>query len=267
MAKRKPNRKRKVSKTQPKRKKINFINNKLRQFSEFFGKESSEYKEIEKIIITQVGIAPNTIAFKEIFPSRSPLQLTDSFEGMVEDEFLNELHKRFKEVVIYKKIGELYGSDILNMYNSGKSTSNKVKDFDYNFFRKNMKMIRNYVSAKSILSTLTDAISDLPNYYSALDNMDATTQTILRSKFQKYGLSYDVRTGKRDEDLARELMENISKYYEERLNLGTMIKNSERIVHEDNIFEQNVQHKPVRFKIIDDDDSPNWGSARKKIKK
>lgn len=253
------------------KRKVSTINRKLREFGETFGYMSKEYRDLSNLVLTHLGVSPKNPLFSDYFSS-SPLQILPSYverysiTGENKDPTdIYEISESLKTTTVFKKVKDKYSKEILQLYND--NHKDKKEKFTEEFFKKNKKYIISYVKKSNILSTLTSLIENLPNYYAALDDMDSTTQATLRKRFSDYGDSY--KDGKRDDTIAQEIIKQIDDYFDVRKQTGDLIKKAEKIVEEDDIIEQNLQHNPVKFGYPiedDEDDNPDWGSAVRKLR-
>lgn len=215
------------------KRKTKFIDKRLSEFGSTFGYYSKEYQDLESTVLTNLG-ALSPRAFK----SKKPLQITEvvvsyaTQAGVTSSASVDVIHKAFRGKTVFKKLKEKYGADILRAYNANKSTNNKQREFTSSFVSRNKKFIDDYVSSRSFISMVESSISDMPNYYTALDNMDWGTSTRLRTKFGRMGHLH--KENKEEADIiAKELKDEIENYFRARIEYSELIIKAERLTDEE----------------------------------
>lgn len=215
------------------KRKTKFIDKRLSEFGSTFGYYSKEYQDLESTVLTNLG-ALSPRAFK----SKKPLQITEvvvsyaTQAGVTSSAGVDAIHKAFSGKTVFKKLKEKYGADILRAYNANKSTNNKQREFTSSFVSRNKKFIDDYVSSRSFISMVESSISDMPNYYTALDNMDWDMSTRLRTKFGRMGHLH--KENKEEADIiAKELKDEIENYFRARIEYSELIIKAERLTDEE----------------------------------
>lgn len=234
--------------------KLRKIDASLRDFGRIFGYYSKEYQNVENLVLTHIGVSHKS------FSSKKPLQITPEIlsmtikMGVTSSPVIDSIYDALPSV--FDKIKEKYGEGILTEYNLNKSANNKQKSFTLKFYNENKKFVEQYVNARSFLSSLEQDISYMPNYYSALDNMDTDLQIELKQKFAKMGHLH-IKDEAESELIAQELRDRISAYYQARVNNDTLIISADRLNEDelegDNIVDRLLMHRPLSiFSDIED---------------
>lgn len=223
------------------RRKIDTINKKLSEFYNIFGEYSPQYQELKTIVLTQLQIYnPQSPAFDDYFSSRSPMRLsTDTrFIGLLIGDKLNELYGYFKGKTPLKEARKIEGYEKLR---TKKQLEQKKSQIKYDTTISGLNRIRNY--------ELKELISYLPQFYTALDEMDAISQEKFRKDFREFGLIKRKEEKDKKESEAQKLMDSIYKYFDAKEAEGSLIKKARSLQSH---HEQLITHQKAKFRFVED---------------
>ena len=242
------------------RRKIDTINKKLSEFYNIFGEYSPQYQELKKVVLTQLGIfKPESSSFDDFFTSRSPLRLsTDSrFIELLLISKLDELHNYFKGKTVLREARKIEGFKDLRTKKQLEERKSQIK---YDTTVKGLQNIKDL--------ELKELISYLPQFYTALDQMDTSTSEEFTKRFSEYGVIKKSQEPDKKKSEGERLINDILKYFDSKVNEGNLIKNARRVLQtkEPSIYEQLAKHQPVKLKFADDDDSDDgdvdWSNVK-----
>lgn len=228
------------------RRKIDTINKKLSEFYNIFGEYSPQYQELKKVVLTQLGIfKPESSSFDDFFTSRSPLRLsTDSrFIELLLVSKLDELHKYFKGKTALREARKIEGFKDLRTKKQLEERKSQIK---YDTTVSGLQRIKDF--------ELQELISYLPQFYSALDQMDTSSSIEFTERFSEYGVIKKTEEPDKKKSEGERLINDILKYFDSKVNEGNLIKNAKFALSH---HEELIKHQRVKLKFADDDDSDN----------
>lgn len=226
------------------RRKIDTINKKLSEFYNVFGEYSPQYQELRKVVLTQLGVfKPESQSFDDYFTSRRPLRLsTDSrFIGLLLVGTLDEMYEHFKGKTVLKEARKLKGFENIR---TKKQLEERKSEIKYDTTVGGLNRIRDY--------ELEQLISYLPQFYSALDQMDTYASEEFAQRFSEYGVIRRKEEPDKKKSEGERLARDILKYFDKKQEEGNLIKNAELGLSH---HEMLIRHQPVKLRFVDEDDS------------
>lgn len=242
------------------RRKIDMINKKLSEFYNVFGEYSPQYQDLKKVVLTQLGIynpqSAQRWSFNDYFTSNSPLRIsTDSgFVGLLLAGTLDELHTAFKGRTAFKEAKKIEGFKNITR----KEFEQRKSEIKYDTTVKGLQRLKDF--------ELQELISYLPQFYTALDQMDTYTSEEFTKRFSEYGVIKKSEEPDKKKSEAERLINDILKYFDSKVNEGNLIKNAKLALSH---HEELIKHQPVKMKfieVVDDDDSDDgdvdWSNVK-----
>lgn len=207
---------------------------------------------------TQFGITNLKNADQFILQSQTPINFSTSktfIESAYNDPngIFSEIHQKLKGQTVYKIVREKYSNKLEGIENVGD-------------FNKNKRKISTLIKSDNV-TKLDIMAKNLPSFYDALSQTDSYFQAEYRQKFSEYGHS-------KDESLADEIMQEIQRYFQAKMDEGNKIKNGESLFEDDYPFMQ--EYTPQLYNGNEDDGNEDdgnedeeldWGGAISKLKK
>ncbi len=239
------------------RRKIDTINKKLSEFYNVFGEYSPQYQDLRKVVLTQLGVfRPESQSFDDYFTSRRPLRLsTDSrFIGLLLLGTLDEMYEHFKGKTVLKEARKIEGFEDIR---TKKQLEERKSEIKYDTTVSGLDRIRDY--------ELKELISYLPQFYSALDQMDTYTSEEFTQRFSEYGVIKKKEEPDKKKSEAERLISDILKYFDKKQEEGNLIKNAELALSH---HEMLIRHQPVKLSFVDDDtddtedDDIDWSTVK-----
>ena len=244
------------------RRKIDAINKKLSEFFNVFGEYSSQYQDLRTVVLTQLGgiYNPKSRAFDDVFSSTSPLRLsTDSgyIELLLFGGRIDRLYGYFKGTTVLKEARKIEGFKDIRTKKELEERKSQIKE---NIVVSGLNKIRDY--------ELQQLISYLPQFYSALDQMDTYASEDFTQRFSEYGVIRKKEEPDRKKSEGERLITDILKYFDKKQEEGNAIKNGTFGTTDSSIIESLKRHQPVKLKFVDDsdddgeDDDIDWSTVK-----
>lgn len=244
------------------RRKIDAINKKLSEFFNVFGEYSPQYQDLSKVVLTQLGgiYNPKSKAFDDVFSSTNPLRLsTDSgyIELLLFGGRIDDLYEHFKGKTVLKEARKLKGFEHLK---TKKELEKRKSEIKYDTTVSGLNKIRDY--------ELEQLISYLPQFYSALDQMDTYASEEFTQRFSEYGVIRRKEEPDKKKSEGERLARDILKYFDKKQEEGNAIKNGTFGTTDSSIIESLKRHQPVKLKFVDDsdddgeDDDIDWSTVK-----
>lgn len=242
------------------RRKIDTINKKLSEFYNVFGEYSPQYQDLRKVVLTQLGVfRPESQSFDDYFTSRRPLRLsTDSrFIGLLLVGTLDEMYENFKGKTVLKEARKIEGFKDIR---TKKELEKRKSEIKYDTTVSGLNKIRDY--------ELEQLISYLPQFYSALDQMDTYASEEFTQRFSEYGVIRRKEEPDKKKSEGERLARDILKYFDKKQEEGNAIKNGTFGTTDSSIIESLKRHQPVKLKFVDDsdddgeDDDIDWSTVK-----
>lgn len=243
------------------RRKIDAINKKLSEFFNVFGEYSPQYQDLSIVVLTQLGgiYNPKSKAFDDVFSSTTPLRLSTDSEFMQLLLFgsrLDDLYEHFKGKTVLKEARKLKGFEHLR---TKKELEKRKSEIKYDTTVSGLNNIRDY--------ELEQLLSYLPQFYSALDQMDTYASEDFTQRFSEYGVIRRKEEPDRKKSEGERLARDILKYFDKKQEEGNAIKNGTFGSSEPSIIEGLKRNQRVKMKFVDDsdddsDDDIDWSTVK-----